>query len=200
LKLIVKSQFVFLGVGPACIAASIYLCLSRLIVAKGAQHARFAPMIYTIFFIVCDVICLMLQGVGGGWIVLATCGSAIQKGMKMMLSGLAFQIVSLLTFMILWLDFQWRFKRPRNSETLPAASEVPMEIAAPNAGSGTSGERKNQSSSPSTIMRMLLFPEPQFKVFQIGKRQLSSPRNKSADKFKFCWLRRAASSFDQSIG
>ena len=55
-----------LTIGPVFIAAAIYLCLGRIVVAYGAKISRIKPRSYTVFFMGCDAIALSIQTVGGG--------------------------------------------------------------------------------------------------------------------------------------
>ena len=65
-----------LTIGPTFVAAGIYLCLSRLVVVfdgdnnKGA--AKWKPRTYTLFFLVWDLISLILQAIGGAIASLGT--------------------------------------------------------------------------------------------------------------------------------
>ncbi|KAH8805478.1 putative RTA1 domain protein [Xylogone sp. PMI_703] len=98
-------QLVCLTIAPAFLSASIYLCLSRLIVIHGAHFARFQPKTYTYTFITCDIISLILQAAGGGIAASANAQSDKDTGVDVMIAGLVFQVVSLLLFMALSLDF-----------------------------------------------------------------------------------------------
>ena len=55
-----------LTIGPAFIAAAIYLSLGRIVVVYGEEISRIRPRTYTIFFMGCDVISLSVQAIGGG--------------------------------------------------------------------------------------------------------------------------------------
>ncbi|KAH8804861.1 putative RTA1 domain protein [Xylogone sp. PMI_703] len=106
-------QLVCLTIAPAFPSASIYLCLSRLIVIHGTHFARFKPKTYTYTFVTCDIISLILQAAGGGIAASANVQSDKDTGVNIMIAGLVFQVVSLLLFMALSLDFV-RFVRGAN--------------------------------------------------------------------------------------
>jgi hypothetical protein len=55
-----------LTIGPVFIAAAIYLCLGRIVVVLGEEISRIKPRSYTLFFMGCDVISLVVQAAGGG--------------------------------------------------------------------------------------------------------------------------------------
>lgn len=101
-----------LTIAPAFITASIYLCLARIIyiVDPSLQYTRLKPMTYTKIFVTIDIICLVLQGAGGGLAATAKTHSAGQTGVNVMIAGLAFQVISLVLFSIICLDFAWRLR------------------------------------------------------------------------------------------
>ncbi|PVH75687.1 RTA1-domain-containing protein [Cadophora sp. DSE1049] len=105
-------QIVCLTIAPAFIAGGIYLCLRRIVYAFGPENSRIAPETYTRFFIPCDLLSLLLQAAGGG---IASSASHQHKstkvGDRIMVAGLAFQVLTLLVFMILCGDFAIRTRR-----------------------------------------------------------------------------------------
>jgi hypothetical protein len=94
-----------LTIGPTFFTASIYLCLSRIIVVFGEGLARFKPRTYTISFIISDIISLVLQATGGAKASGAPTYDAKQVGIHIMVAGLALQVISLVFFLILCADF-----------------------------------------------------------------------------------------------
>ena len=103
---------VCLTIGPAFISASIYLCLSRLVVIEGTEIARFAPKFYTLVFICCDIVSLVLQAAGGALAAQAEPASSQQQaGVNVMIAGLATQVASLALFAALALDFALSVRR-----------------------------------------------------------------------------------------
>jgi hypothetical protein len=100
-----------LTIGPAFLTGSIYLCLSRLIIAYGQKNSRFSPRVYTITFISCDFISLVLQGAGGGLSATANTTAGSNTGRYIMIAGLVSQVVSLGIFMLLWAEFNWRLRK-----------------------------------------------------------------------------------------
>jgi hypothetical protein len=99
-----------LTIGAAFLTASIYLCLSRIVVICSEEAARFKPKIYTFFFIFCDIVSLTLQGAGGGVAATATTVSMNKTGKDLLIAGLVFQVVSLSVFALLCLDLYFRFR------------------------------------------------------------------------------------------
>ncbi|KAF1984894.1 RTA1-domain-containing protein [Aulographum hederae CBS 113979] len=105
-----------LTIGPAFLSASIYLSLSRIIIAHQgpsptSKLARFAPRTYTLFFVTCDIFSLILQAAGGALAATANTPEDGDTGVNVMIAGLVFQVVSLVVFFLLWGDFVWRSRR-----------------------------------------------------------------------------------------
>jgi hypothetical protein len=63
----------------------------------------------------CDFTALVLQGAGGG--IAATAGNAdgVNAGRYIMIAGMVVQVISLLTFMALWLEFILRVRNAPES-------------------------------------------------------------------------------------
>jgi hypothetical protein len=101
-------QFVCLTIAPAFVCASIYLCLARIIIAQGADFSRLAPRTYSILFVGCDIISLLLQSIGGGITANAKTQQKEDLGINIMIAGMAVQVCSLLLFMGLWIEFTLR--------------------------------------------------------------------------------------------
>jgi hypothetical protein len=63
---------VYLTIAPAFLSASVYLCLSRIVIIYGENVSRFRPRTYTLFFTCCDFFSLLLQAIGGAIASIAT--------------------------------------------------------------------------------------------------------------------------------
>ncbi|KAJ5779812.1 hypothetical protein N7457_007532 [Penicillium paradoxum] len=102
-----------LTIGPAFISASIYICLGRIVVIYGESISRLRPRTYTIVFILCDLISLLLQAAGGAITSIADSDQydLAQAGINIMIAGLASQVASLAIFMALCLDFAWQVRK-----------------------------------------------------------------------------------------
>ncbi|OOF89857.1 hypothetical protein ASPCADRAFT_519604 [Aspergillus carbonarius ITEM 5010] len=102
-----------LTIGPAFFSASIYICLGRIVVIYGERISRLRPRTYTIVFVLCDLISLILQAAGGAITSIADADQAdlAQSGVNIMIAGLASQVASLVLFMGLCLDYAWRVRK-----------------------------------------------------------------------------------------
>jgi hypothetical protein len=101
-------QICCLTFGPAFLAAGIYLCLRRIVMAFGPENSRIPASWYTRIFIPCDFIALLLQASGGA---LAASSDDPQLGTDIMIAGLAFQVITGTGFIIAATDFALRAYR-----------------------------------------------------------------------------------------
>ncbi|KAJ5722870.1 RTA1 domain protein [Penicillium malachiteum] len=111
-----------LTIAPAFFSAAIYICLGKIITIYGTQLARFRPRTYTVIFVSCDLTSLVLQAAGGAIASIADSDqvSLQNTGVNIMIAGLAFQVASLLLFMVLATEFIFAVhkssKEERNDE------------------------------------------------------------------------------------
>lgn len=106
-----------LTIGPAFLSASIYICLGRIVTIYGESVSRLRPRTYTIVFVTCDLVSLIMQAVGGAITSIADSDQydLAQAGINIMIAGLASQVASLALFTALCLDFAWKvFKNPND--------------------------------------------------------------------------------------
>jgi hypothetical protein len=76
----------------------------------GKGVSRIAPHHYVIIFIGSDFVALLLQGAGGGIAATATSRSAGNAGRYIMIAGLCSQVLSLLVFIALCMEFYLRLR------------------------------------------------------------------------------------------
>lgn len=107
---------VCLTIGPAFLTASIYLCLGRIVIVYGQNISRFSPRFYTITFVICDFISLLLQAVGGALAATQDASDPSRTGVNIMIAGLAWQVVSLTIFIALSMEFVYRAHKARESD------------------------------------------------------------------------------------
>lgn len=102
-----------LTIGPAFLTASIYLCLSRIIIVYSPGLSRLQPRTLSIMFMCFDLISLILQAAGGAIAAGADEGDQSQSnlGRNIMIAGLVWQVVSLGIFMLVWADYIWRLRK-----------------------------------------------------------------------------------------
>jgi uncharacterized membrane protein YecN with MAPEG domain len=107
------SYIICLTIAPVFFAASIYLILSRIIVHYGIHHARISPKAISLTFMSCDFIALVLQATGGAIADTASTPQGSHVGTHIMVGGLGFQVLSLLLFIALAVEFALNVRRDR---------------------------------------------------------------------------------------
>ncbi|KAK6523628.1 hypothetical protein TWF281_001609 [Arthrobotrys megalospora] len=100
------------GLAPTFFAAGIYLCITRIVIAYGAGISRVQPKVYTYFFVLCDIISLVIQAPGGALSsVSASQGKPPTLGAYIGLSGICFQVLSLSIWLGLAVEFGLRCRK-----------------------------------------------------------------------------------------
>lgn len=109
-----QMQICCLIIAPAFISAAIYLTLKHIVHSFGDSWSRVRPQWYTWIFVGCDLLSLVLQGVGGGIAATADFGSDLQDvGTNLMLAGVIWQVVCLSVFGYLLGEYLYRSYRHR---------------------------------------------------------------------------------------
>lgn len=67
--------------------------------------SRLRPELVYWIFILCDIVSLILQAVGGALSAISTANADIQQGVDISLAGLIFQVVTLVAFLALFVDY-----------------------------------------------------------------------------------------------
>ncbi|KAJ7904195.1 RTA1-like protein [Mycena leptocephala] len=98
-------------IAPTPLIAVNFFLLSWVITRLGPCYSRLTPIWYAILFLSCDVLALVIQGVGGGIASAANTLSDFIQGAKIMLAGIVFQFVAIITYSTLAADFLWRYNR-----------------------------------------------------------------------------------------
>jgi len=107
-------QAVTLVVAPTPLVAANFILLGRIIRRLGPQYSRLTPRRYTIIFISCDIISLVVQGMGGGIASGAqTSASQANLGSNIALGGTVFQLVAIIIYCALATEFLFRYARDR---------------------------------------------------------------------------------------
>ena len=99
----------------AFLAAGVYLTLKHITLNLGPEHSRLKPRYYTWIFITCDFISLLLQAIGGATAATANTDPLLKTGGNIMLAGIVFQVVTLLVFLGLAIEYFVRLSANRRS-------------------------------------------------------------------------------------
>ncbi|CDZ98167.1 RTA-like protein [Phaffia rhodozyma] len=112
-------QICCLILAPALIMASNYLILGLIINKLGIQYSRIAPKWYTVIFCSGDIISLIVQAIGGASAAIAVQDTSLprkdpEKGAKIMVGGIIFQMFVMVLFTALGAEFlfRWATNRP----------------------------------------------------------------------------------------
>ncbi|KAI2472343.1 RTA1-domain-containing protein [Annulohypoxylon bovei var. microspora] len=99
-------QITTLIIGPVFFTAALYILLSMFIKTLGREYSIISARTYTIVFMTCDTISLVVQAAGGAMASMAS-GNADQTklGTNIMVAGVIFQLVAMTIFTIFTLDF-----------------------------------------------------------------------------------------------
>jgi hypothetical protein len=112
-------QSILLLLGPALLAASIYMILGRLIVLLDAGHLSLIRTKWlTKVFVIGDVLSFLAQSGGGGLLASATSKESVEKGENMIVGGLLIQIFFFGFFMIVTVVFHMRIRSRPTSRSL----------------------------------------------------------------------------------
>ncbi|KAF9493501.1 RTA1-domain-containing protein [Pleurotus eryngii] len=95
---------------PTPLVAANFIILGRTIARLGPTYSRLSPKWYTIVFLSCDIIALIVQGIGGGMASSAAgSGRDPSLGGRVMLGGIAFQLVTIAVYAVCALEFYLRY-------------------------------------------------------------------------------------------
>lgn len=83
----------------------------------GQDLSRFSPRTYTLFFITCDIISLVIQAAGAVTTSMSNENANIQEAaVNVMVSGIAFQVVSLAFFLMACAEFGLRVRKAKEED------------------------------------------------------------------------------------
>ncbi|KAF7293868.1 hypothetical protein HMN09_01182900 [Mycena chlorophos] len=105
-------------ISPTPLLAASFIIFSRIIQQLGPQYSLLPSRSYAWIFVSCDLIALVVQGVGGGLASAAVTLSAANQGADIMLGGIGFQFAVVVIFTFLVTDFLIR--RARDAPWRPA--------------------------------------------------------------------------------
>ncbi|CVK90450.1 phospholipid-translocating ATPase [Fusarium sp. NRRL 25303] len=98
-------QIIMITIAPVFFSAAIYVLLSQVINFVDPSVSRFSPKYFYWIFIPSDIISLILQAVGGAVSVVSTAQDDVKTGEDISIAGLVFQVVTLLCFVALFIDY-----------------------------------------------------------------------------------------------
>ncbi|KAF7300870.1 hypothetical protein MKEN_01313300 [Mycena kentingensis (nom. inval.)] len=99
-------------IAPTPLLAASFIIFARVVNQLGQQYSLLPGKYYGWLFVSCDIIALVVQGVGGG--IASGADDDLEeanRGAKIMLGGIGFQFAVIVIFSILLTDFLVRFLR-----------------------------------------------------------------------------------------
>jgi hypothetical protein len=98
-------------VAPTPLLAANFVIFGHVINRLGTQYSRLSPHLYTVIFCTCDVISLVIQGVGGGIAATANTLKGANGGANIMLGGIVFQLAVIVAFAICFIEYFIRWAK-----------------------------------------------------------------------------------------
>ncbi|KAH8799186.1 RTA-like protein [Flagelloscypha sp. PMI_526] len=111
-----KLQLCFTIIAPTPLLAVNFIVLGQTIPLLGPQYSRLSAKYYSIVFLTCDVVSLVIQAAGGA---LAATADDPTPGGNVMLGGIAFQTFAITMFCLLTIEFFYRHYTCRPVRTGP---------------------------------------------------------------------------------
>ncbi|KAJ3472240.1 hypothetical protein NLG97_g11160 [Lecanicillium saksenae] len=102
-------QIICLTIAPVFYTASIYVTLSKTINYFARDLSRFKPKLFYWIFIPFDVVCLVLQAIGGALSTTEKNGS--RTGVNISMAGLILQVIVIVLFLVAFADYMARLVR-----------------------------------------------------------------------------------------
>ncbi|KAI0061918.1 RTA1-like protein [Artomyces pyxidatus] len=106
-------QIVCLIIAPTPLVASNFIILGRIIRRLGSRYSRLSARWYTIVFLSCDIISLVVQAIGGAMASESTTNAGAANGGHVMLGGIVFQLTAIILYVALASEFLFRYIKDR---------------------------------------------------------------------------------------
>ncbi|KIY64060.1 RTA1 like protein [Cylindrobasidium torrendii FP15055 ss-10] len=94
---------------PTFLIASNFIILGKIINRLGPQYSRMSLRAYSILFLSCDIVALVIQAIGGAFASSADTLEAANQGGNIMLGGIAFQLAVISFYSIFAAEFMTRY-------------------------------------------------------------------------------------------
>ncbi|WRT68177.1 uncharacterized protein IL334_005152 [Kwoniella shivajii] len=106
-------QIVCLVIGPTFFSAANYILLGKLIVNAGPSYISLHNQSFSTLFIIADVVCLVIQGAGGGIAGTANTSAGSDNGAYIMTGGVVLQLVITVIYIGFFTEWIWRRSHDR---------------------------------------------------------------------------------------
>ncbi|ESK83631.1 putative rta1-like protein [Moniliophthora roreri MCA 2997] len=134
-----EMQMVCTIIGPTPLIAANFVILGSVIKTLGTEYSRIKPQQYSVIFCSCDVIALLVQGLGAGIASAAVSqGKNPEKGSHIVLVGIAFQMAVITLYVACLVEFLVRWyrdapvggKRSNNIKPEPKSRKLDLKLKA----------------------------------------------------------------------
>jgi hypothetical protein len=106
-----EMQIVGTIIAPTPLVAANFVILGKVIAQIGPQYSRLTPRIYTIIFCCFDIVCLIVQAVGGASAAHAVnTKTSASMGANIMLGGIAAQLFAIVVYVTMATEILLRLK------------------------------------------------------------------------------------------
>ncbi|KAH7338430.1 RTA1 like protein-domain-containing protein, partial [Rhizoctonia solani] len=105
-------------IAPSFMTAAMFLILPKIISELGAEYSRMPARLYSIIFISADVTALVIQAAGGAMASIAKTPEGAEQGGQIMLGGIVIQLVAVVLYTILAIEFVVRFGLDRAARSV----------------------------------------------------------------------------------
>ncbi|KAJ6534141.1 RTA1 like protein-domain-containing protein [Mycena capillaripes] len=113
---------------PTPLLAAIFTILGRIIHQLGTSYSVVTPKYYIMVFLPCDIIALIVQGVGGGMASSADDLAGSNLGARVMLGGIGFQLAVIVLFSALSVDVVRRYLHDKPVRTVTARGPLTTRL------------------------------------------------------------------------
>ncbi|KAJ7347888.1 RTA1-like protein [Mycena albidolilacea] len=124
------AQIVATIISPTPLIAVNFVLMSRIVQRLGVCYSWLSARWYTIIFLTCDIVALVVQGGGGGIAASADDGdrAAVNMGSNIMLAGIVFQLVAIIVYTLVGAEFLRRYTRdlPVRAQPSLGAGKAPF--------------------------------------------------------------------------
>ncbi|KAG9118476.1 hypothetical protein FRC07_007001, partial [Ceratobasidium sp. 392] len=105
-------------ISPSFLTAAMFIVLPKIVTVVGPQYSRISASLYAKIFITADVAALVIQAAGGAMASTANTPQGSKNGGNIMLAGIVIQLVAVVLFTILALEFVIRYSINRPARSL----------------------------------------------------------------------------------
>ncbi|WWC71782.1 uncharacterized protein I206_105741 [Kwoniella pini CBS 10737] len=106
-------QIVCLVVAPTFFSAANYILLGKMMASTGPKFSSLHSQSFSAIFVTADIVCLVVQGAGGGIAGTADDDAGSDMGAYIMTGGVILQLV--VTILFTGLFFEWIIRRKNNN-------------------------------------------------------------------------------------